>query len=113
MITSANIKAALEKWLTKLDKPEVASEFEGYNKTMQFVFPDIDYKIRMVFKDGKATLVDGIDDKAEMSLEISSEMFMGIADGSVDPMDSFMEGTLKPKGSMQDLEKLQIFMDDD
>ncbi len=38
---------------------------------------------------------------------------MGISTGDIDPMESFMNGELKPKGNLTDLEKLEIFMDID
>jgi len=51
MATAEEIKKELEKWAGKLDDPDLAEEFDGFNKTMQFSFPDIDYKLKMVFKD--------------------------------------------------------------
>jgi putative sterol carrier protein len=111
MVTKEDLKEALQGWIDKLQDPDVASEFEGYVKTMQFVFPDIDVKLQLVFNGPQAKLVEGLNTDAEMSLEVSSELFMGIATGELDPMEAFMEGTLKPKGNMQDLERLEIFMD--
>jgi putative sterol carrier protein len=105
------IRKALENWIKKLDNPEVADQFDGYNKTMQFNFPDINVSMRLVFNNKKVQLMDGVDPKADMSLTIDSALFMGIADGSQDPMELFMGGKLKPIGDMTDLEKLQIFME--
>ncbi len=112
MASAEEIKIELEKWAKKLDDPELAEEFDGFNKTMQFIFPDIDYKMKMIFKDKKATVEEGFDENAEMSLDIESDLFLGICTGEIDPMEAFMEGTLKPKGTMGDLEKLEIFMDE-
>jgi putative sterol carrier protein len=47
-----------------------------------------------------------------MSLEVESDLFLGISTGEIDPMEAFMDGQLKPKGTMSDLETLEIFMDD-
>ncbi|MFX1573575.1 MAG: SCP2 sterol-binding domain-containing protein [Promethearchaeota archaeon] len=113
MIASAEeLKNALEKWAKKLDDPEIAEEFEDFNKTMQFMFPDIDYKLKLVFQDMKARVEEGFNENAEMSLEVNSDMFLGICTGEIDPMEAFMDGTLKPKGTMSDLERLEIFMDE-
>jgi len=103
---------ALEKWCAVFDKPEVADQFEDYNKTFQFVFPDVDVQLQMVIKDKKATIVEGMNENAEMSLEVESKMFIGIANKEIDPMEAFMNGDLKPKGDMADLEKLQVFIED-
>lgn len=111
MVCKEDIIKAFGNWIKKLDDPEVADQFEGYNKTMQFHFPDIQADMRLVFKDKKVSLVQGDDPKADMSLTIDAVNFMGIADGSQDPMEMFMEGKLKPIGDMSDLEKLQVFME--
>lgn len=112
MASAQDVKKSLEKWAKKLDNPEIAKEFEGYNKTMQFIFPDINYKLQLVFKDKKAKVIEGVKKDAEMSLEVKSDLFLGISNGTVDPMELFMEGKLKPKGDMASLEKLQIFIEE-
>ncbi|MFX1447366.1 MAG: SCP2 sterol-binding domain-containing protein [Promethearchaeota archaeon] len=113
MTTREEVKEALNKWVKVLDDPEIAYEFEGFNKTMQFEFSDIDYKVKMVFQNKTARLEEGFDENAEMGLEIKSDLFVGIATGDVDPMEAFMEGELKTKGDMNSLQKLEIFMDID
>jgi putative sterol carrier protein len=112
MASAEELKNALEKWASKLEDPEIAEEFEDFNKTMQFIFPDIDYKCQLIFEDKKARVEEGFNENAEMSLEVESDLFLGIATGEVDPMEAFMEGTLKPKGTMSDLERLELFMDE-
>jgi putative sterol carrier protein len=113
MATANDIRNALGKWVQRLEDPEVAEEFSDYNKTMQFVFPDIDVKMQLVFDGPKVTVVDGFKENADMSLTVNSDMFMGILAGEIDPMDAFMEGKLKPVGAMPDLEKLQVLVDSD
>lgn len=111
MASFEDIKKSLDKWISLMDDPEVAAEFDGYNKVFQLSFPDIDAHIKMIFEDKTARLEDGVADNADMTLEVESDLFLGISTGEVDPMEAFMEGKLKPKGSMSDLEKLEIFMD--
>ena len=112
MASGEEIKKSLEKWAALLDRPEFAEKFEGYNKTMQFVFPDIDFNLQLIFQDKKARVEEGFDENADMSLEVDSDLFLGILNGVIDPMEAFMDGTLKPRGTMSDLEKLQIFIDE-
>ena len=112
MANAEDLKKALEKWAKKLEDPEIAEEFEDFNKTMQFVFPDIDYKVQLIFQNKQARVEDGYNEDAEMSLEVGSDLFLGISTGKIDPMEAFMDGSLKPKGTMSDLERLEIFMDD-
>ncbi|MFX1378759.1 MAG: SCP2 sterol-binding domain-containing protein [Promethearchaeota archaeon] len=112
MATAEELKLALESWAKKLDDPDIAEEFEDFNKTMQFIFPDINYKVQLIFDKKKARVEEGYNENAEMSLEVESDLFLGISTGEIDPMEAFMDGTLKPKGTMSDLERLEIFMDD-
>ncbi|MFX0060371.1 MAG: SCP2 sterol-binding domain-containing protein [Candidatus Hodarchaeota archaeon] len=111
MASQEEIKEAINKWISKMDDPEVADEFEDYNKTLQFFFPDIDYKVKMIFQDKKAKLEVGFDEKAEMSLEMDSNDFIGINEGSVDPMELFMDGAIIIKGDMNAIQRLEVFMD--
>lgn len=113
MPTIDDMREALGKWVKVFDDPEVAAEFEGFNKTMQFIFPDIDLKMQLVFEGANVTIVEGFKEDADMSLTVPSDMFLGITSGEVNPMDAFMEGKLKPVGDMSDLEKLEVFMNVD
>ena len=111
MATKEEVKESLDKWVKVLDDPEIADEFEGFNKTMQFEFSDLNYKIKMIFENKTVRLEEGFDDNSEMGLEVNSDLFVGIANGEIDPMEAFMEGELKTKGDMDSLQKLEIFMD--
>lgn len=111
MATKEEIKDALNGWIDKIKDPEIAEEFEDFDKTMQFKFSDIKYNIKMIFKDKAACLEEGLDDKAEMSLETNSDLFVGIATGDVDPMEAYMEGDLIVTGDMNAIQRLEVFMD--
>jgi len=113
LATKEEIKEALNKWVKLLDDSDVANEFEGFNKTMQFEFTDLGYKLKMIIENKTARIEEGFDENAEMGLEVNSDLFMGIATGELDPMEAFMEGELKTKGDMNSLQKLDIFMDID
>jgi len=113
LATKEEVKEALNKWVKLLDDSDIANEFEGFNKTMQFEFSDLNYKLKMIFENKSARIEEGFDENAEMGLEVNSDLFVGIATGDVDPMEAFMEGELKTKGDMNSLQKLDIFMDID
>lgn len=111
MATIEEIEDALNKWIKKMNNPEVADEFEGFNKTLQFVFTDINYNLKMIFENKTARLEEGYDKGAEMGLETTSDLFVGIATDEIDPMEAYMSGELITKGSMDDLQRLEIFME--
>jgi len=112
MATEKQIKSALARWVKLLEDPEIAEEFDDYNKTLQFEFPDMGLKLQLVIENCKGKILDGENKKAEMGLTINSDLFMGIATGAEDPMELFMNGEFKIKGNMSDLERLRIFMDE-
>jgi len=41
---------------------------------------------------------------------MNSELFGGIANGNIAPIKVFMEGHLKTRGNMADLQKLEVFI---
>ena len=112
MATKEQLMIHLKKWTDLLEKePEVADEFEDFNKIFLFVFPDIEFSVKMLFENKRARLEEGTIDDPDMSLTVNSDLFYGILKGDVDPMEAFMEGELQPKGSPADLQRLEIFMD--
>ncbi|HMF33588.1 MAG TPA: SCP2 sterol-binding domain-containing protein [Candidatus Lokiarchaeia archaeon] len=112
MASKEEVMEGLQKWLAKLDNPEVAEEFKDYNKTFLISFPDLELDVQMIFDNGAARLEEGTFDNPDMSITMESDMFAGIISGDVDPQEAFMLGKLRPKGDMNDLEKLSLFMED-
>lgn len=113
MATKKDVKDALQKWITLLDKnTDVSGQFVGYKKTFVMTFTDLKYSVQMIFDgSGKAKLVDGSVTNPDMSLAVDSTLFLKISNGELDPMEAFMSGQLKPKGNMADLQKMEVFMD--
>lgn len=107
------IMKALRRWVELLESDAaVAEQFEGFKKTFLIVVEDLGFSVQMIF-DGtnKARLVEGAVDNPEMSLTVESDLLLGICNGEIDPMETFMMGELKLSGNMADLQKLEVFMD--
>jgi putative sterol carrier protein len=107
------IMGALWRWVELLENDAaVAEQFEGFKKTFLIVVEDLDFSVQMIF-DGtnKARLVEGSVANPEMSLNVESDLLLGICNGEIDPMETFMMGELKLSGNMADLQKLEVFMD--
>jgi putative sterol carrier protein len=112
MATKEQLFERLKKWTDLLEiEPEIADEFENFNKIFLFEFPDIGYSVKMIFENKRARLEEGTMSNPDMSLTVDSKTFYGILTGDIDPIESFMEGELQPKGSPADLQRLEIFMD--
>lgn len=94
-----------------MDDPKYQSRFADFNKTLQFHFTDDEGAVcHIVFKDGSAAIVDGVEEAAELVITTTTESIMAIMDGSLSPTRAFMGGKIKAKGPMNDLIKLQALM---
>ncbi len=108
-----DIMKALQRWVELLENDSsVAEQFEGFKKTFLIVVEDLDFSVQMIF-DGtnRAQLLEGVVENPEMSLTVESDLLLGICNGEIDPMETFMMGDLKLSGNMADLQKLEVFMD--
>ncbi len=111
MPTKDEVRTSLEKMIGKMDDPKYKSRYADFNKTLQFEFTDNDEAVcHIIFKEGSATIVDGIDDTAELVITTTTDAIMEIIDGSLSPTRAFMGGRVKAKGPMNDLIKLQALM---
>lgn len=113
MAKKDEIMKALRRWVALLENnAAVAEQFKGFKKTFLIVVEDLGFSVQMIF-DGtnKARLVEGSASNPEMSLKVESDLLLGICNGEVDPMETFMMGELKLSGNMADLQKLEVFMD--
>lgn len=92
---------------SRFDDPKIQRRFKEYNKTLQFVFPDIE--ARMFMRIGDAELLEIGEGEAESELEVTmdSEVFFGIMDKTESPMAAYSAGKLKTRGEVPDLLKLQ------
>ena len=57
--------------------------------------------------DGVCTVGEGDEPEATSRVKVGDETWLGIVDGSVDPMSAFMLGRIKISGNLGDVLKLQ------
>jgi len=108
MASPEEIKNVLNQWIKKMENPKIAEKFEDFNKTMQLVFPDIQYNLKLIFKNKTLSLEEGFDEKAEMKTEVHSDIWVGVLSKVIDPMEAFMRGDLKTEGDMKAMQKLEL-----
>ena len=106
-MTKEKILAMLQTLGEKFENPKIQRRFKAYNKSLQFIFPDIDTKVFM--KIGDAELLEVAEGEIESELQITkdSSVFIAIIEKTESPMAAYSAGKLKTKGEVPDLLKLQ------
>lgn len=85
--------------------------FEKWNKTLAVTFTDLDKTYLSNITLGVPSEPELVNiDKADVWIRIDSTTWVGIINGNVSGMKAYTSGTLKIKGSMTDLLKLQKLM---
>ncbi len=109
--TKDELRTSLEKMIGKMDDPKYKSRYADFNRTLQFEFTDNEDAVcHIIFKEGTATIIDGVAEDAELVITTTTGAIMEIIDGSLSPTRAFMGGRVKAKGPMNDLIKLQALM---
>jgi putative sterol carrier protein len=104
----ADIVPYLERIRARFEKPETQSTFQGFARSIQFVFPDLQRNFALsIAQDGNATLTEETVPKPDIKVTTSSDILAGILDRTVNPELAFITRKLKVSGSMEDLLKLQ------
>lgn len=85
--------------------------FAKWNKTLAVTFTDLDKTYLSTITLGVPSEPELVTiDKADVWIRIDSPTWIGIMDGKVSGMKAYTSGSLKIKGSMTDLLKLQKLM---
>ncbi len=92
---------------------EMAARFDGtaagdWQAVLQFdVSGEGGGEFILRIADGACTMGEGRADDATSTITTGDETWLGVVDGSVNPMTAFMTGKIKVKGNMGDVLKLQ------
>ena len=97
----------LQSLSERFEDPKIQRRFKAYNKTLQFIFPDIDVKIYMQIGNAEILEIGVGEVEADLQVTMDSSVFFGIIDKTESPMAAYSAGKLKTKGEVPDLLKLQ------
>ena len=98
----------LERIRARFDQPDVQASFQGFAKTLQFVFPDLQRNfVLSIAENGSATLAEETVPKPDVEVTSTSNLLAGIMDRTVNPMQAYITRKLKVTGKMDDLLRLQ------
>src|SRR5712692_501169 len=104
----ADIIPYLERIRARFEQPETRAAFQGFARTIQFIFPDLRRNFVLnIAQDGNATLMEGAVSQPDIKVTTSSDMLAGILDRKENPELAFVTRKLKASGTMEDLLKLQ------
>ena len=106
-MTKERIMAQLRSLGKRFEDPKIQRRFEGYNKAIQFIFPDIDLKAYMRIGDAKLEEIAEGEIDSELKVTMDTSVFFGIMDKTESPMSAYSAGKLKTVGEVPDLLKLQ------
>ncbi len=106
---SEELIEGIKKMVSKLDDPDMAERFEGFEKTLQFHFNDTE-NYYLVFKESKCEIKEGETDDPDITIITDSQVIIDIMNAELSPTKAFMGGKLKAKGPMNDMLKLQMLM---
>lgn len=98
----------LERICAQFEQPSVQAAFQGFAKTIQFIFPDLKRDFTLIIaEDGSASLAEQTVPQPDMKVTTTSDTLAGILDRTVNPIQAYMTGKLKVSGKMDEMLKLQ------
>ena len=106
-MTKERILGQLQSLSSRFDDPKIQRRFKEYNKTLQFIFPDLDLKMFIRIGNAEILEVGEGETEAELQVIMDSAVFFGIIEKTESPMAAYSAGKLKTKGEVPDLLKLQ------
>lgn len=104
----ADIVPYLERIHARFEQPETRKSFQGFARTIQFVFSDLRRNfVLSIAQDGSAALTEEAIPRPNITVTTNSDTLAGILDRTVNPELAFITRKLKVSGKMEDLLKLQ------
>jgi putative sterol carrier protein len=108
MATIEEVKAKLEFLKGKAQGESFRDATEDFNRVVRYDFTDLGYRGYFTIRDGAIEGPhDGEPPSAEISVEMTSETFMGMLNRKIDPFTALVKGQLKIKASFWDMMKLK------
>lgn len=104
----ADIVPYLERIRARFQEPQTRLAFQGFARSIQFVFPDLQRNfVLSIAQDGNAALAEETVLEPDIKVTTGSDVLAGILDRTVNPELAFITRKLKVSGSMEDLLRLQ------
>ena len=103
-----DIAPYLERICARFEQPAMRQTFQGFARTIQFFFPDLQRTfVLSIAGDGSAQVEEKTIAQPDITVTTRSDILAGILDRKVNPEVAFITRKLKVSGKMEDLLKLQ------
>lgn len=111
MASKDEVVAALDGMKAKLEAPAMQASLQGFTKTMQFTFPDLNTSYLFRIENGAVKEFSETSlEKPDILVTSASDTLLAILNKKMSSMSAYTTGKLKVRGSMKDLLKLQKLM---
>lgn len=108
MASRDEVFATLSAQRERFSHQKIVSSFKGWNRVMQYRFPDLELFLALPVTDGvPGEIVEGKVEGAQVTYEMSSDTFLAIHRKELSGMKAYAQKLVKVKASMPDLLKLQ------
>ena len=109
MVTKAELENGLTRVVAKYEELKSTWSFRRFNKTIQFVYPDLDlsYVMEIAGPEGVKEIKEGTVPRPNVSVILDSDTFLGILNQEIEALSAYGAGKIKFKGAMVDLLKLK------
>ncbi len=98
----------LERIRARFDQPDIQASFQGFSKTLQFIFPDLQRNFVLhIAENGTATMAEETIPQPDVKVISTSDLLAGIMDRTINPIQAYITRKLKVTGNMDDLMRLQ------
>ena len=108
-VLEQGVEQALETFRSKILDPRVVKDYRNWSgRVMQYHFTDTGQYYHIRFQDGlPQPAVRGKPEKADVSYEMSSAIFLAISRKEISGLKAYALGKVKVRAPMPDLLKLQ------
>ncbi|MFW9919949.1 MAG: SCP2 sterol-binding domain-containing protein [Candidatus Thorarchaeota archaeon] len=106
-MTKERILEELRKLKRVFEDPEIKTEFEYFNKTIQLTFPDIDVDAFLQIGNSAIDALGVGIAETEFGITMDSSVFFGILDNTIDSIEAYTSGKIVIKGDIPTLKKLK------
>ena len=111
MATKEAVEKGLEKVKAKFEENELQNAFKGFSKSVQFVYPDINFSYILNITDGKVTEgKKSIITKPDIILSMTSDTFLSIQNKEITGRSALAQGKIKITGIIGDLFLLETYL---